>query len=180
LSSLHDWASTAMQIPRHCRLSPELKVAFFFEKINLFFQLWFASTTIRTRNPRRVKSSMAQQQWRRLRHLTRMQLADSDFTRTSRPPWVVGGTRTRRLKHWLLPDGPLFQIILSKTFYDFPWSDYFRALYGHSSIGLDDHSMLLLGGYISGSEYQTGIWQIKEEVWSKVGELTQVWNVIMV
>ncbi|CBY10310.1 unnamed protein product [Oikopleura dioica] len=50
--------------------------------------------------------------------------------------------------------------------------DHPEALFGHSSIGLDDNSMMLLGGRI-GSTYQTGIWKIKENVWSRIGELTQ-------
>jgi hypothetical protein len=102
-----------------------------------------------------------------------MRLADSDFTKTDRPPWVATRTDTRIPKYWLQPAGLLFRIIQSKTFYNFPSSNYFRALAAHSNIGLDDNSMLLLGGYI-GDAYQTGIWQIKEDVWSKVGELTQV------
>ena len=35
--------------------------------------------------------------------------------------------------------------------------------------------MMLLGGTI-GSTYQTGIWKIKENIWSRIGELTQVEN----
>ncbi|CBY12720.1 unnamed protein product [Oikopleura dioica] len=54
--------------------------------------------------------------------------------------------------------------------------DHPEALAGHSSIGLDDNSMMLLGGRI-GSTYQTGIWKIKENVWSRIGELTQNANV---
>ncbi|CBY31065.1 unnamed protein product [Oikopleura dioica] len=50
--------------------------------------------------------------------------------------------------------------------------DHPEALFGHSSIGLDDNSMMLLGGLI-GSTFQTGIWKIKENVWSRIGELTQ-------
>ncbi|CBY31067.1 unnamed protein product [Oikopleura dioica] len=44
--------------------------------------------------------------------------------------------------------------------------DHPEALGGHSLIGLDDNSMILLGGTI-------GIWKIKENVWSRIGELTQ-------
>ncbi|CBY31060.1 unnamed protein product [Oikopleura dioica] len=51
--------------------------------------------------------------------------------------------------------------------------DHPEALYGHSSIGLDDDSMMLLGGYIFESRYETGIWKIKENIWSRIGELTQ-------
>ncbi|CBY11329.1 unnamed protein product [Oikopleura dioica] len=51
--------------------------------------------------------------------------------------------------------------------------DHPEALFGHSLVGLDDNSMMLLGGYISGSGFQTGIWKINEKVWSRIGELTQ-------
>ncbi|CBY11692.1 unnamed protein product [Oikopleura dioica] len=51
--------------------------------------------------------------------------------------------------------------------------DHPEALAGHSSIGLDDNSMILLGGTIYGPGYQTGIWKIKENVWSRIGELIQ-------
>ncbi|CBY32661.1 unnamed protein product [Oikopleura dioica] len=53
--------------------------------------------------------------------------------------------------------------------------DHPEALAGHSSIGLDDNSMMLLGGWIGGTS-QTGIWKINENVWSRIGELTQVEN----
>ena len=123
---------------------------------------------------------MAQRRRRRLRQRTHIDLADSDFTRANRPPWVASATDTGGLKHWRHPDGPLFQIIHSKNFYYFSSSNYrnFRALHGHSSIGLDDNSMLLLGGKI-GDTYHADIWQIKENVWSRIGELTQVWDVII-
>jgi len=55
------------------------------------------------------------------------------------------------------------------------WSalpDHPEALHAHSIIGLDDNSMLLLGGKI-GSTIQSGIWQLKEDIWSRIGDLTQ-------
>ena len=116
---------------------------------------------------------MAHRRWRRLRQLTRIILADLDFIRTNQRPWDVTGLPTRRLRRWLQPAGWLYQIIQSKILNYFWSSNYFRALAGHSSIGLDDNSMMLLGGRI-GSTYQTGIWKIKENVWSRIGELTQV------
>jgi len=50
--------------------------------------------------------------------------------------------------------------------------DHPEAWQSHSIIGLDDNSMLLLGGRI-GSTAQTGIWQLKENLWTRFGELTQ-------
>ena len=39
--------------------------------------------------------------------------------------------------------------------------------------------MLLLGGRDWGSSsYQTGIWELKEDQWSRIGELSKVWNKI--
>lgn len=122
---------------------------------------------------------MARRQWRRSSQLTRMILADLDFIRINQRPWDVTGANTRRLRHWLQPAGWLYQIIHCKILNYCWYSNYFRALNGHSLIGLDDDSMILLGGYIDGSGYQTGIWRIKENVWSRIGELTQVENFII-
>jgi hypothetical protein len=39
--------------------------------------------------------------------------------------------------------------------------------------------MLLLGGYDRGSgSEQTGIWELKEDQWSRIGEFSKVWNII--
>ena len=122
---------------------------------------------------------MAHRRWRRLRQLTRMSSADLDFIRTNQRPLDVTGATTRRLRGWLQPAGWLYQIIHCKILNIFWSSDYFRALFGHSSIGLDDNSMMLLGGYFFESGSQTGIWKIKENVWSRIGELTQVENFII-
>ena len=41
--------------------------------------------------------------------------------------------------------------------------------------------MLLLGGYDYESESaQSGIWELKEEKWSRIGELSQVWKNIFI
>ncbi|CBY12471.1 unnamed protein product, partial [Oikopleura dioica] len=53
------------------------------------------------------------------------------------------------------------------------WSalpDFPERINSHSIVGLDNESMLLFGGYISG-EPQTGIWQLKNDQWNKIGEL---------
>ena len=49
----------------------------------------------------------------------------------------------------------------------------------HSLVGLENGAMLLLGGKDWGSsgqigEVTTGIWGLKEEKWSRIGELLQV------
>jgi hypothetical protein len=52
---------------------------------------------------------------------------------------------------------------------------FFRKLAYHSLVGLENGAMLLLGGYSYGSwSVTTGIWQLKEEQWSRIGELTKV------
>jgi len=39
--------------------------------------------------------------------------------------------------------------------------------------------MMLLGGWDYGSDSpQTGIWEVKETEWSRIGELSKVWNKI--
>jgi len=50
--------------------------------------------------------------------------------------------------------------------------DHPLKIWSHSLVGLDNGAMLLLGGWDSGSRSsQTGIWQLKEEEWSRIGEL---------
>ncbi|CBY14687.1 unnamed protein product, partial [Oikopleura dioica] len=49
-------------------------------------------------------------------------------------------------------------------------NNFFRRIYEHSIVGLDNESMLLFGGVISGN-WQTGIWQLKNDQWNKIGEL---------
>merc|ERR1712071_99451 len=53
---------------------------------------------------------------------------------------------------------------------DFPFQ-----ISSHSLVGLDNGAMLLLGGEDWGSRgaAQTGIWQLKEDQWSRIGELSQ-------
>ncbi|CBY13349.1 unnamed protein product [Oikopleura dioica] len=48
----------------------------------------------------------------------------------------------------------------------------------HSLVGLENQSMLLIGGRDSGNggARQSGIWQLKEENWNKIGELLQADN----
>ena len=45
----------------------------------------------------------------------------------------------------------------------------------HSMVSLDDGSMMLIGGEWSG-RVQTGIWHLKDDQWTRIGELTQVSN----
>ena len=45
---------------------------------------------------------------------------------------------------------------------------------------LENGAMLLLGerDAESGGDVQTGIWELKEEPWRRIGELLKVWNII--
>ncbi|CBY15163.1 unnamed protein product [Oikopleura dioica] len=55
------------------------------------------------------------------------------------------------------------------------WSalpDFPKRIYEHSIVGLDNESMLLFGGVISGN-WQTGIWRLKNDQWNKIGELAK-------
>merc|ERR1712127_389684 len=53
--------------------------------------------------------------------------------------------------------------------------DHPLQISSHSLVGLDNGAMLLLGGYDwgSGGEAQTGIWQLKEDQWSRIGEFSK-------
>ena len=68
-----------------------------------------------------------------------------------------------------LPYHPLWLLTTFQDFY------FFRKISDHSLVGLENGAMLLLGGYDfgSGSE-QTGIWELKDEEWSRIGEFLKV------
>ncbi|CBY14281.1 unnamed protein product [Oikopleura dioica] len=50
-----------------------------------------------------------------------------------------------------------------------------KRISGHSLVGLENQSMLLIGGkdYGNGNSVQSGIWQLKDENWNEIGELLQ-------
>ncbi|CBY13572.1 unnamed protein product [Oikopleura dioica] len=51
--------------------------------------------------------------------------------------------------------------------------DHPKRISLHSLVGLENHSMLLIGGKDYGNGYQSGIWQLKDENWNEIGELLQ-------
>jgi len=53
---------------------------------------------------------------------------------------------------------------------------FFRRIALHSLVALENQSMLLIGGwdYGNGGAAQSGIWQLKNENWNKIGDLLQV------
>ncbi|CBY14238.1 unnamed protein product [Oikopleura dioica] len=50
-----------------------------------------------------------------------------------------------------------------------------KRISGHSLVALENQSMLLIGGWDYGNRgvSQSGIWQLKDEKWNKIGELLQ-------
>ncbi|CBY43358.1 unnamed protein product, partial [Oikopleura dioica] len=53
--------------------------------------------------------------------------------------------------------------------------DHPKRISGHSLVGLENQSMLLIGGLNFGNDggSQTGIWQLKDENWNQIGDLLQ-------
>ncbi|CBY14235.1 unnamed protein product [Oikopleura dioica] len=53
--------------------------------------------------------------------------------------------------------------------------DHPKRISSHSLVALENQSLLLIGGvdYGNGGVKQTGIWQLKDENWKKIGELLQ-------
>ncbi|CBY12590.1 unnamed protein product [Oikopleura dioica] len=53
--------------------------------------------------------------------------------------------------------------------------DHPKRISGHSLVGLENQSLLLIGGYdfVNGNARQSGIWRLKNENWNKIGELLQ-------
>ncbi|CBY10325.1 unnamed protein product [Oikopleura dioica] len=57
-----------------------------------------------------------------------------------------------------------------------PLPDHPKRISVHSLVGLENQSMLLIGGLDYGNDgyaLQSGIWQLKDENWNQIGELLQ-------
>ncbi|CBY11773.1 unnamed protein product [Oikopleura dioica] len=86
--------------------------------------------------------------------------AVSGFTKISRRVLDATTTNIKKLKRFLrtgwtaLPDHP-------------------KRISSHSLIALENQSMLLMGGmdWVNDGVSQSGIWQLKDQTWSKIGEL---------
>ncbi|CBY15041.1 unnamed protein product [Oikopleura dioica] len=53
--------------------------------------------------------------------------------------------------------------------------DHPKRISDHSLVGLENHSMLLIGGldHVNGDDFQSAIWQLKDENWNQIGDLLQ-------
>ena len=105
-----------------------------------------------------------------------MILAVLEYTETSQrlSDATTQDTKTQKRLHLLA--GPNFQISQCKNKIAL-YQIIFRLINSHSIVGLDNESMLLFGGEISG-DLQTGIWQLKNDQWNKIGELATVYKFI--
>jgi hypothetical protein len=107
-----------------------------------------------------------------------MNLADSDCSRINRRLLDASPINTGKRKRFLAGlAGPRCPIFLCEFLIFFEDFNFFRRISFHSLVGLDNGAMLLLGGNDYGSGRgitQTGIWELKEDQWSRIGELSKV------
>ena len=91
--------------------------------------------------------------------------------------WRLLDARTRgtiKRKRFLRLDGLRYLTIFCEFLISFEDLYFFRKISLHSLVGLDNGAMLLLGGIDSSYSAKTGIWQLKEEQWSRIGEFSKV------
>jgi hypothetical protein len=143
-------------------------------KIHYIFKLLFASSGLaKLGNP--ARSSTAHHLLRLSPPNGLMVMALSDSTNISRRLLDAIWGNTKKRKRFLRLAGFCCPIILCKFFLLFGDFYFFRRILNHSLIGLDNGAMLLLGGYDRGSgSEQTGIWELKEDQWSRIGEFSKV------
>ena len=67
-----------------------------------------------------------------------------------------------------LPDHPMYEIFSLSNFISF---SYYMD---HSLIGLDNGAMLMLGGRVLEDSNYGDIWQLKEDIWTRIGYLKEV------
>jgi hypothetical protein len=134
----------------------------------------FASATVATLS-NLARSSTVHQLRRLLLPTGLINLAVSGSSRISQRLLGAPPRSTRKRKRFLEPAGPRWPTILCKFLIIFESLYFLREIAYHSLVGLKNGAILLLGGYDSGSySFQTGIWQLKEEEWSRIGELSKV------
>ena len=108
-----------------------------------------------------------------------MFMALSDSSKISRRLLDATPRTTRKQKRFLRLAGPRCPTFLCEFLTIIEDLYFFRRISSHSLVGLDNGAMLLLGGYDYGfrsDRYipQTGIWQLKDDEWSRIGELLKV------
>jgi hypothetical protein len=143
-------------------------------KKNSIFKLLFASANLATLANLARFSTVHQ-----LRRLSPpnglIEMADSDSTTISRRLSVASQRNTRKRKRFLQLAGPRCPTILCEFLTIFEDFYFFRRITKHSLVGLDNGAMMLLGGWDYGSySAQTGIWELKDDQWSRIGELLKV------
>jgi hypothetical protein len=143
-------------------------------KKNSIFKLLFASANLATLANLARFSTVHQ-----LRRLSPpnglIEMADSDSTTISRRLLDAPTSNTRKRKRFLQLAGPRCPTILCEFLTIFEDFYFFRRIERHSLVGLDNGAMLLLGGYDNGSSsVQTGIWELKNDQWSRISELSKV------
>ena len=106
-------------------------------------------------------------------------VADSDSSTTNRRLLDAGTRNTRKQKRFLRLAGLRCPIILCEFLIFCEDFNFFRTISAHSLVGLQNGAMLLLGGIDLGTNWiQTGIWQLKDSEWSRIGEFSKVWKII--
>jgi hypothetical protein len=133
-----------------------------------------ASATLATlANP--ARSSTDQQLRRLLPPNGLIEMAYSDSTTISRRVLDATTSNTRKRKRFLELAGLRCPTILCEFLIIFEDFYFFRRISDHSLVGLDNGAMLLLGGRDWGSySAQTGIWELKDDQWSRIGDLSKV------
>jgi hypothetical protein len=101
-------------------------------------------------------------------------MAVSDSSNISQRLLDAATRTTKKRKRFLQLAGQRFPTILCKFEIVFEDFECFRKISYHSLVGLEHGAMLLLGGWIHGSASQTGIWKLKDEKWTRIGEFSQV------
>jgi hypothetical protein len=103
-------------------------------------------------------------------------MAVSDSSRISRRLFDAGTRSTRKRKRFLQLVGPRCPIFLCEFLIIFEDLFFFRRISKHSLVGLDNGAMMLLGGRDlgNGGASQTGIWELKDDQWSRIGEISKV------
>jgi hypothetical protein len=99
--------------------------------------------------------------------------AVSEFTKSSQRLSETAAGNTKRRKRFQQPAGRLFPIF-HREICDFSIFYFFSAIDSHSLVGLENESMMLLGGQDASNEYQTGIWNLKNGRWRQIGDLVKV------